>query len=281
MPFAMSESIQSVLVDEMVYVGGGYTNSGNDYIVMTYEGWWGTLPTHRTRCFGMTVIRDQLVLVGGVDNDGKHCKSLSVWRTDSQKWVDNLYPDMPTPRSNSSVATYNEWLIVAGGYNGELLPTVEVMNTDTKQWYSGPPTPKGFSHMKTATVGDICYYMGGYDTKDVYRVSLPALISQVMSRLIDPQIWETISPLNVIFSTPLSIGGYLLAFGGMLLSSGSVATSIQHYQRDANKWVKVSDMPSPQSDCTCVIVNNGDILIAGGCKNFFKPLSSCEIASFM
>ncbi len=94
--------------------------------------------------------------------------------------------------------------------------------------------------------------MGGYDTKDVYRVSLPALISQVKSRLIDPQIWETISPLNVIFSTPLSIGGYLLAFGGMLLSSGSVVTSIQHYQRDANKWVKVSDMPSPQSHCTCV-----------------------------
>ncbi len=72
--------------------------------------------------------------------------------------------------------------------------------------------------MKTATVGDMCYYMGGYgadgyDTKDVYRVSLPAIISQV-NRNIDPQIWKKISPLNVASSTPLSIGGCLLALGG-------------------------------------------------------------------
>ncbi len=52
------------------------------------------------------------------------------------------------------------------------------------------------------------------DTKDVYGVSLPALISQVKSRNIDPQIWKKISPLNVVFSAPLSIGGCLLALGG-------------------------------------------------------------------
>ncbi len=226
MPLAMSGYIQSVLVDEVVYVGGGYF-SENDYVVMTYDthsGRWGTLPPYRTRFFGMAVIRNQLVLVGG---DGKYCKSFGVWRTDSKKWVE-LHPDMPTPRSHSSVATYNEWLIVAGGVNnGECLSSVDVLNIDTKQWYSGPPAPRGFSDMKTATVGDMCYYMGGRGsdrcaTKDVYRVSLPALISQVKSRRIDPQIWETISPLNVKCSTPLSIGGQLLAFGGMQLGSAVV-----------------------------------------------------------
>ncbi len=287
MPFAMSNCAQSVLVDQVVYVGGGHTpGSKNDYIVMTYDthsGRWGTLPPYRTRHFGMTVIRDQLVLVGGEDKDGKYYKSLGVWRTDSEKWED-LYPDMPTPRSDSSVATYNEWLIVAGGYNGEHLSSVDVLNSDTKQWHSGPPAPRGFSDMNTATVGDMCYYMGGrcddvYATNDVYRVSLPALISQVKSRRIDPQIWETISLQNVICSTPLSIGGHLLAFGGM--QSGSGVTSIQHYQPDTNKWVKVGDMPSPRSNCTCAIVNSGDILIAGGRKDLFTPISSCEIASFM
>ncbi len=284
MPFGMSDCIQSVLVDEVVYVGGYTPVSNNAYIVMTYgthSGRWGILPPYRTHSFGMTVIRDQLVLMGGVDKDEKYCKSLGVWRTDSEKWVD-LYPDMPTPRSLSSVATYNEWLIVAGGYNGELLSSVDVLNIDTKQWYSGPPAPIFFSDMKTATVGDMCYYMGGYSggvTNDVYRVSLPALISQVKSRRIDPQIWETISPLNVTCSTPLSIGGHLLAFGGRMLTSSNV-TSIQHYQPDTNRWVKVGDMPSPLCDCTCAITNNGDILIAGGSKND-QALSSCFIASFM
>ncbi len=47
---------------------GGWTNRENMYIVMTYDthsGRWGTLPPYRTRFFGMTVIRDQQVLVGG------------------------------------------------------------------------------------------------------------------------------------------------------------------------------------------------------------------------
>ncbi len=285
MPFAMSDCIQSVLVDGVVYVGGGDTPvCWYAYIVMTYDthsGRWGTLPPYRTRFFGMTVIRDKLVLVGGVNKDGKYCKSLDVWGTDINKWVD-LYPDMPTPSSCSSVATYNEWLIVAGGNNGECLSSVDVLNIDTKQWYSGPPAPRDFSHMKTATVGDMCYCMGGrgtdgYDTDDVYRVSLPALISQVKSRRINPQIWETISPLNVKCSTPLSIGGHLLAFGGRL-SLGSGVTSIQHYQPDTNKWVKVGDMPSPRYSCTYAVTNNGDILIAGGIKNY-QPQSSCVIAS--
>ena len=191
MPFGMDEYIQSVVINGMVYVGGGNADTiVNDYTVMTYDihsGRWGTLPPYRARFFGMTVIRDQLVLVGGQD-DGNCSKSLGVWRSDDKKWVD-LYPDMPTPRYGSSVVTYNEWLIVAGGTNnGCLLSSVDVMNIDTKQWYSGPPAPRGFYSMKTAIVGDMCYYMGGYGgangyaTSNIYRVSLPALISQVKSR---------------------------------------------------------------------------------------------------
>ncbi len=75
----------------------------------------------------------------------------------------------------------------------------------------------------------------------------------------------------------LSIGGHLLAFGGMQL--GSDVTSIQHYQPDTNKWVKVGYMPSPRYKCTCAVTNNGDILIAGGTEDCHTQ--SCEIASLM
>ncbi len=48
MPFGMSESIQSVVINGMVYVGGGSTNINNT--VMTYDthsGRWGTLPPYK------------------------------------------------------------------------------------------------------------------------------------------------------------------------------------------------------------------------------------------
>ncbi len=278
MPFGMY-GYQSVVINGMVYVGGGWTNRENMYIVMTYDthsGRWGTLPPYRTHGFGMTVIRDQLVLVGGgcADENGK---SIGVWRSADKEWVD-LYPDMPTPRWRSSVVTYNEWLIVAGGYNGECLSSVDVMNIDTKEWYSGPPAPTGFLSMKTATVGDMCYYMGGHpDGCAINRVSLPALISQVKSRNIDPQIWKKISPLNVAYSTPLSIGGCLLALGGM--SQGNGVTSIQHYRPESDDWIQVGDLPSPLSDCTCAVINDGDVLVAGG-HNDGRLSSSTYISSF-
>ncbi len=79
MPFDMGGYIQSVVINGMVYVGGGWTiRDENEYIVMTYDthsGRWGTLPPY-TRSFGMTVIRDQLVLMGGLDEDGNYSRCL-------------------------------------------------------------------------------------------------------------------------------------------------------------------------------------------------------------
>ena len=211
-----------------MYVGGGSAGLlfDNDYIVMEYDtrsGKWGRLPPYRLGYFAMTVINNQLVLVGGVDKQNRRSRKLGIWRTDNKKWT-HPYPDMPTARSRASAVTYDKWLIVAGGRSGDgtHLSTVEVMNIDTKQWYTGTPTPTAFTYMKTAIVGDLWYLMGGYDdngkaTDKVYSVSLPVLISQVNSTQRDPQIWKCISGLGLCFSAPLSISGSLLTFGGKVM----------------------------------------------------------------
>ena len=69
MPFRMGDYVQSVVVEETVYVGGGHV-SGNNY-VMAYDistGKWTTLPPYRTYYFAMTAINNQLVLVGGFEH---------------------------------------------------------------------------------------------------------------------------------------------------------------------------------------------------------------------
>ena len=270
MPFGMYD-IRSVQVQGTLYVGGGAAVGDNDYIVMTYDisaGKWATLPPYSTRWFAMTAIDYHLVLVGGRGRDGVWSKVLGVWSEDTKKWT-HPYPDMTTPRSSCSAVVYNQYLVVAGGWGaGVRLSSVEVMNTDTKQWYAGPPTPITWSHMKTAIVGDTCYFMGGWikggPTNNVYSVSLPALVSQLNSdsSAKDTQTWKELPQLPVTRAAPLSISGSLLAVGGY---KGRKAVSALHlYQPDAGQWVKVADLPSPRYWCMCSIISDKELIVAGG-----------------
>ena len=261
----MSHYVQSVVVQGRVYVGGGEALDDNidSYIVMEYDigsGNWTKLPLYEVYYFALTVINNQLVLVGGWDSYSAS-KVLGVWRAESTEWT-HPYPDMPTARSSSSAVVYNEWLVVAGGYDMEgKLSTVEVMNTDTNQWFAGPPTPIPWMCMKTAIVGDTCYcFMGGpYGDPEIYYVSLPVLISSQDSKekYDQHQIWKTIPKPPIERSAPLSINGYLLSVGGK-------ETSIYLYQPDTGEWVKVGNLPGPRRHCTCAIIAGREMIVAGG-----------------
>ena len=278
------------MVQGILYIGGGKAISDNDdYIVIEYDtcsGKWGRLPPYRLCYFAMAMIDNQLVLVGGVNKQSRRSKLLGVWSTDNKEWT-HPYLDMPTARSSSSAVTYDKWLIVAGGRSGDGTPlsTVEVMDIDTKQWFTGTPTPTAFTNMKTAIVGDLWYLMGGGDDNGeaidtVYSVSLPVLISQVNSTQKDPQIWKCISGLGLYFSTPLSISGSLLALGGKKMDKDEYVTTIHNYQPETGEWVKVGDLPSPRPECTCTMINSGEVLVTGGCSYQEGRLKSTELLYF-
>ena len=290
MPFGMGDYVQSVVMQGRVYVGGGGARYANNYTVMEYDissGKWTELPPYRARYFAMTGIDNQLVLVGGREHNG-YSKVLGVWRAESKEWT-HPYPDMPTAHAHCSAVVYNEWLAVAGGLvDVGMLSSVEVMNTDSKQWYAGPPTPAPWSHMKRGIVGDTCYFIGGLTGQFigtpptvVYSVSLPALISQLSSldsreRGKQHQIWKEIHGLQTTYSTPLSIRGSLLAVGGRDKDDKAVS-AILLYQPDTGEWVKVGDLPNPRYNCTCAMITDTEMLVAGGDDNYHKS-RRCDIA---
>ena len=255
-----------------MYVGGGHVGHGSDnnYIVMTYDistGKWATLPPYRAWGFAMTAINNQLVLVGGNKN-GDSSKVLGVWDADIKQWT-HPYPEMHTARKSCSAVVYKEWLVVAGGWTGASLSSVEVMNTNSKQWYAGHPTPKPWSYMRTAVVGNMCYFMGGVisgrSTDKVYTVSLSALTSGLTSkepRKNKSQKWREVSGLQLTDSTPLSISGSLLAVGGE--KEFKQWSAIHLYKPDTGKWVKVGDLPTPRRDCICAQITDKEMLVAGG-----------------
>ena len=148
------------------------------------------------------------------------------------------------------------------------------MNTDTKQWYAGPPTPIAWAGTKTAIVGDTCYFIMGdwieedpADNDKVYGASLPALVSQLNSdsSAKDTQTWKELPQLPVTYAAPLSIRGSLLAVGGKD-KVGKAVSAVHLYQPDAGQWVKVADMPTPRWTHTCIMITKNELLVAGGYK---------------
>ena len=286
MPFGVSGT-RLAQVQGTLYVGGVTDSSDvNDYIVLTYDisaGKWATLPPYSTRYFAMTAIDNHLVLVGGAGRDGVRSKVLGVWSEDSKKWT-HPYPDMTTPCSSCSAVVYNQHLVVAGGARGwgvgDYLSSVEVMNTDTKQWYAASPTPIAWSQMKTAVVGDMCYFVGGCIEKDptnnVYSVSLPALVSQLNSDSFakDTKTWKELPQLPVTKAAPLSISGSLLAVGGFKNES-----ALHLYKPDAGQWVKVADMPTPRYSTTCIMITDKELLVVGGIgdKDRLATIYTCTV----
>ena len=104
----------------------------------------------------------------------------------------------------------------------------------------------------------------GNDTADVYCASLPALISQTQSQASrgnDCQAWKGILGLGIASSAPLSIGGHLIAVGGF---DGRDTTAMRLYQPDTGEWVKVGDLPTTRYMCTCAMISDREILVAGG-----------------
>ncbi len=270
MPVAISGSIQSVEINDTVYVGRGTSIYEDDYIVMAYNTQscqWHTLPPYSTSGFAMTTINNKLVLVGGSNRDDSDSSELGEWQPDSNQWT-HPFPPMPTPRCWPSATSYKHWLVVAGGHHVTGIQTVEVLDVSSMHWSTGPSTPTPWNMMKSATIGDAWYLMGGrggtviiYDSPDVYSVSLEALVS--LSSSDSSNIWNKLPSLNCVQSCPLNIGGSLLAVGGEDTKSREPVSTIQRYVPETNTWVQAGQLPHAVYGCTC-IMTLGKVHVMGG-----------------
>ncbi len=272
MPVAMSGYIQSVQINDTVYVGGGYADRDEDsYIVKAYNTQscqWHTLPPYSTRLFAMTTINNKLVVVGGMNRDDSSV--LGEWQPDSNQWT-HPFPPMPTPRCWPSATSYKHWLVVAGGRHGVCLQTVEVLDVSNMQWSTGPSTPTPWVEIKSTTIGDAWYLMGGaYEgllqiSPDVYSVSLEALVSHSSSD--SSNIWNKLPSLNCTWSCPLNIGGSLLAVGGRDMKSRKPVSTIQRYVPETNTWVQTGQLPHAVHDCTCIMTSDKVHVMGGRDRN--------------
>ncbi len=286
MPVAMSTYIQSVEINNTVYVGGGHADRGEDkYIVMAYNTQscqWHTLPQYSTRGFAVTTINNKLVVVGGRNRKESDSSELGEWQSVSNKWT-HPFPPMSTPRWGPTATSYKHWLVVAGGCHRVYLhASFEVLDVSNMQWSTGPSTPTPWRLMKSTTIGDAWYLMGGECGKlrqcspDVYSVSLEALVSHSSSD--SSNIWNKLPSLNCALSCPLNIGGSLLAVGGWDKKSEKRVSTIQRCVPETNSWVQAGQLPHVVSTCTCIMTSD-KVHVMGGYdgNSTFKKLFTSTI----
>ena len=138
-------SAHAVVLNGKVYMGGGFSvNDEDNYIIQVYDPGsdrWSRLQECPVKWFGLAIVNQQLVLVGGYNRSGAQSTVL-VWDNDSH-WT-TPYPNMPTARMLPAAIGYHQFLVVAGGRIGHIgligggridqsiLSTVEILNSSTK-----------------------------------------------------------------------------------------------------------------------------------------------------
>ncbi len=269
MPVAMFDCIQSVQINDTVYAGGGGTDR-HVYTVMAYNTQsclWHTLPPYSTRLFAVTTINNKLVVVGGINRDNSDSSELGEWQPDSNQWT-HPFPPMSTPCWWPSATSYKHWLVVAGGCHEDCLrASVKVLDVSNMQWSTGQATPTPWRMMKSTTIADTWYLMGGEckslfeSSPDVYSVSLEALVSHSSSD--SSNKWNKLPSLNCTESCPLNIGGSLLAVGGWDMKSRKPVSTIQRYVPETNTWVLAGQVPHAVYNCTCIMTSD-KIHVMGG-----------------
>ena len=109
-------------------------------------------------------------------------------------------------------------------------------------------------------------------------MSLPALVAQTSPENAnrDAQVWKEISQQPTKLAAVLSTGDSLLAVGGVDKGRRTVS-AIYLCQPDTGKWVKVDDLPYPRRRCTCVMIGERELMVAGGHGDGPNPLKSVHI----
>ena len=267
MPFAMYGNTHSVVLKGKVYMGGGCASDKLQTCTVvvydTHSEEWSILP----KCwpwvssFSLAVVKNQLTLVGGLDlSTHKVTNKLAAWESDSRKWT-SPYPPMHTARYNSAAATYHEWMVVAGGCDDDrhYLDSVEILNSNEKQWYSAAPLPVRCNQMRSAVVRDV-WYLVESNIRQVFAVSLPALI---LLRGTSLKPWHTLPSAPLTHSAPFATRDSLFAVGGKTNTS-ECSSAIHLYLPWKKKWIEIAKLPTEWSLCTCTELPNGKILVAGG-----------------
>ena len=244
---------------------------------------WSNIPDCRTTNTTLAIVNGLLTTVGGRVG-GNNSKKLFSLRGEGRdrKWTE-VFPPMTTKRELVIAVTTGRALIVAGGEGDRGgLSTVEIMNTDTRQWSTAADLPQPMYSASATVCGDRIYMSEG---KSVITCSLPALLQSCRPKIFEAQsstpspqgpVWSVVADLPVKRSTLVSINNRLLAIGGCA-SDYKPTTAVHLYDPVNNSWQTISHLSTPRWECLAVVLPNNRIMVVGGLSTGFSKTSTVDL----
>ena len=261
----------AVLHNEKVYVMAGFAPDRDTlHYVFTYDissNHWDKLPPPGHALGVLQIIDGKLSVIGGRDtNAGEYTNKVSQFINNS--WTQH-YPHMSKSRVRPGVATYSDYVIVAGGardvntYNDDIELLYYKQSPHWIRTNVNLPEPMAFISL---TISDDLLYIAGYNkshgrSNNAYKVAVDKITSSVAQPPTSSQTvqWTTI-PSTPHYTTaiipnscpPVIIGGSL-----QCVPTADVAMLKQ-------SWSKVSSLSSSRFAVAVVPINCESILVIGG-----------------
>ncbi len=224
----------------------------------------------------MAVVRDMLIIIGGIDSSNKKSKKIGLWDETVQKWKDNFYPSLQTARSSPVVIVHdNKWVVVVGGYNTDK-PTnaIEKLDVDShKAWSICAPLPEKCFNLSYAIVRSELFIAGTIwggeeSSKVVYTTPLVYLI-----HVKNETKWKSIPNIPNASSSIVSLPHeeeVLLAVGGevslvsTLAKRSPILSCVPKKDSGNIKWESVGSLPCERSCCFCLPLPGQQMVVLGG-----------------
>ena len=250
-----------------------YFNSERSTAVYCYESQrqlWRQLPHCPSKHSGLVMADNKLTTIGGRDQHYRPTNFLASLTGEGKdsKWVE-LFPRMPTARYGLAAMCRGRNVIAAGGLGdgGRSVTTVEILDTELRQWSSAASLPHPMSRASITVCEDFLYLLGGFDqnvrTLSVLTSSITDLLHQQQETANQQRVWRQAADAPYYASTAVSVGGQLLAIGGFD-EHGEDTSAIVAYDPTSDSWQDMGHMATPRCATLVAVLPSNQLIAAGG-----------------
>ena len=221
----------------------------------------------------MAVVQGRLMLIGGFNSrQDEYSSRVCQWNEEGKYWS-SINRDLPIARCDASAIGYGHKLIVAGGFNGEPLDNVCMLDLEYPGlWQNLCPLPSPayalqstwyfnsssrHQHQKVALWYLLSSSRGSgiSQSRPVYAVSLKQLVERHGQ-------WSVIPDPPFADSGAVTMRGHLLAVGGR--DKHTERKEIHMYFPGTSEWLNVASLEYPRHSVTCYPLSDKKFVVMGG-----------------